>query len=380
MNRCHMHRGKHFLENNNKIKFKKSKLLIMLIIIFFFILNINNMMAYFTDEATISNQFTIANNYTVTFDANNGTGNTKLQHIFYNTETNLTKNTFTRTGYSFFGWNTAPDGTGTAYTDEQAVTDLDDTTLYAQWSYTIKFEPNDGTGTMDDQIINDNRATKLSKNDFSRTSYIFYGWNTAPDGTGKSYDDEQSIKDIGNTTLYAQWLSDSCIVKFDANGGNGTMPDQEMTYNVAANLSINKFTHPDYQFTGWNTKADGSGTYYTDGQLITIKSGITLYAQWRDVIAEIDGTYYKTLQEAVKAVPKDNTKTTVKLLSNTSESVEIFNNQNIVFNFQDYTISNNGSKQVLINRGTIEISNGTIRSSAGFAAIDNYRKINYEWR
>ena len=158
---------------------------------------------------------------------------------------------------------------------------------------------------------------------------------------------------------------------------SGTMANQHFVYGTAQNLTTNTYTATDgYTFTGWNTEADGSGDFYADQQLVenlTDVDGaiVTLYAQWNDVIAEIDGVYYNTLQAAVNAVPTNNTPTTIRLLSNTSESITVAAGKNITFDLQNYTISNNGSAQVIVNNGTINISNGTIRSSAEYAAIDN---------
>lgn len=158
---------------------------------------------------------------------------------------------------------------------------------------------------------------------------------------------------------------------------SGTMANEHFVYGTAQNLTLNAYVATDgYTFTGWNTEADGSGDFYADHQLVENLSDVdgdivTLYAQWSDLIAEIDGVFYKTLQSAVNAVPTNNTPTTIKLLSNTSESISVAEGKNIIFNLQNYTISNNGSSQVVVNNGTINISNGTIRSSADFAAIDN---------
>lgn len=171
-------------------------------------------------------------------------------------------------------------------------------------------------------------------------------------------------------------------VAFDPNAPadvtvTGSMSNQHFVYGTAQNLSVNNFTASDgFIFTGWNTEADGSGDFYTDQQLVENLSSIdgdivTLYAQWSDVIAEIDGVYYNTLQAAVLAVPTNNTPTTIRLLTNTSESITVAAGKNITFDLQNYTISNNGSTQVIVNNGTINISNGTIISSADYAAIDN---------
>ena len=74
-------------------------------------------------------------------------------------------------------------------------------------------------------------------------------------------------------------------VKFDANGGTGTMSDQDFVYGTAQNLTNNAFTKTNYAFIGWNTAANGSGTSYTNGQEVnnlstTEGDEITLYAQW----------------------------------------------------------------------------------------------------
>ena len=65
-----------------------------------------------------------ANKYTIAFDANNGTGTTASVNATYDADAVLTANGFTRTGFSFAGWNTAKDGSGTAYADKATVRNL----------------------------------------------------------------------------------------------------------------------------------------------------------------------------------------------------------------------------------------------------------------
>lgn len=168
------------------------------------------------------------------------------------------------------------------------------------------------------------------------------------------------------------------VVIYNANGGTGTMQDQTISYNVQTPLSANGFTRTDYTFYNWNTEPDGSGTSYSNQQGVTNLVGannqpVTLYAQWLlgNPIAEINGTYYSTLQEAIDAVPTDDTETTIKLLGNTSEILVVSEHQNIIFNLQNYTVSNNGTARVIDNYGTIKISNGTITTNAGQGAINN---------
>ena len=77
-------------------------------------------------------------------------------------------------------------------------------------------------------------------------------------------------------------------VHFDANGGTGSMDMQLFGLNAQQNLSANTFTRDDYTFTGWNTKADGTGDSYTDNQPMTFATGgeLKLYAQWEFVSRE----------------------------------------------------------------------------------------------
>ena len=78
---------------------------------------------------------------------------------------------------------------------------------------------------------------------------------------------------------------DKVLVVFKANGGEGTIVPMIMNKNTETALSANAFTRTKYVFNGWNTKADGSGTAYADGVLVSLDSDITLYAQWVDVSA-----------------------------------------------------------------------------------------------
>ena len=70
------------------------------------------------------------------------------------------------------------------------------------------------------------------------------------------------------------------IVTYDANGGVGTMKPDTFYYGVSKQLSKVKYTKSAHIFTYWNTKADGSGISYEDGQTLMISKNITLYAQW----------------------------------------------------------------------------------------------------
>lgn len=89
-------------------------------------------------------------------------------------------------------------------------------------------------------------------------------------------------KDYEETVVYTP---DNYKVHFDANGGSGIMFPQSMTWDEKSALNANKFHRNGYIFTGWNTKADGTGIALTDKQAVenfinADGSEITLYAQW----------------------------------------------------------------------------------------------------
>ena len=225
--------------------------------------------------------------YTVNFDANGGEGAMTSQTLTYGkTSESLKANAFTKPGYTFAGWNTAADGTGTAYTNRQTTPNVTTenggaVTLYAQWtanSYTVKFDGNGAEGTMADQSFTYDVEQALTANGFTKTGYTFAGWKL--DDT--TYEDGATVKNLateGALTLTAQWTANSYTVKFDGNGAEGTMADQSFTYDVEQALTANGFTKTGYTFAGW--KLDD--TTYEDGATVknlATSGEITLIAQW----------------------------------------------------------------------------------------------------
>ena len=245
-----------------------------------------------TKVSVYANWLEDTNYYTITFDSNEGTGSMapiNLKKYVYSTNLStgyLKENKFTKTGYAFTGWNTKADGTGTSYNDKGAIQSESDITLYAQWEvankYTVTFYANNGTNNSTTQGMPDSIAMKLNKNTFTKTGYTFTGWNTKADGTGTSYTDEQSVSLSNDLTLYAQWEINKYTITFNSNGGTGTLNPQQVSYNTSTKLSKNTFTKDGFKFTGWNTKADGTGTLYTNEQNVSLSDNLTLYAQWSE--------------------------------------------------------------------------------------------------
>ena len=235
---------------------------------------------------------------TVTFNSNNGENKQYTQTFISEKEQNLNQNCFFSPSFTFVGWNTNADGSGTYYSDGQAITITSDMALYAQWSFagfsdepieeffthTVTFNSNNDVNQEYTQTFISGKEQKLNLNCFYYIAYIFNGWNTKADGSGTSYTDGQAVALKDDMTLYAQWTYDESVevytLTFDSNNGENRQYTQKFVNGKYQYLNQNCFIYSTYEFSGWNTKADGSGTYYSDGQSITITSDTTLYAQW----------------------------------------------------------------------------------------------------
>lgn len=190
-------------------------------------------------------------------------------------------------GYTFQGWN---DKNGSLYKFEQPI--LEDLTLTACWqpiSYLVRFDSNGGTGEMLDQNFTYEEEKELSKNQFTRTGYVFSGWKK----DSITYQEGETVKNLASqegevVVLKAVWKQGNYKVQFLANGGKGEMEPQAFTYDKSKKLSKNQFTRTGYTFEGWNTKKNGKGKTYKNRQSVsnlTAKDNgvVKLYAVWKGV-------------------------------------------------------------------------------------------------
>ncbi len=233
----------------------------------------------------------------LTYDAN-GHGTAPSAVVMYYADATNAADAISTVGYTFGGWNTKADGTGTSYAagaQVKAANTIPVTTkLFAQWTEktaTLSYNAN-GHGTAPSSVTMKFTTATNAASAISATGYTFGGWNTKADGTGTNYAAGAQVKaaNIEPTamTLYAKWTENTATLSYNANG-HGTAPNAEtMNYSTATNaasaISANGWT-----FKGWNTKADGSGTSYAAGAQVkaanTIPSAMTLYAKWADETA-----------------------------------------------------------------------------------------------
>ena len=263
------------------------------------------------DEISVGNA---DGNVVITYNANGGVGDDYTQTIAADaTNDTLTPCGFTREHYTFIGWNTADDGTGDSFDDQQDVTAASFSgtavTLYAQWRRSevrIIFDGNGGNSdpAMEDQLIELGTGDDLRANTYTLAGHAFLGWSTRQDGssTGTYFTDNQHVTvdsfETAVVTLYAQW--DEIVVTFNGNfGSEGGVLGSAFTtgYPVNGGLTLPKANtsstttvrrNGPYKFVGWNTSPDGvGGKHFADGADVTtadIPVRTTLYAEWQKVI------------------------------------------------------------------------------------------------
>ena len=238
--------------------------------------------------------------HTVAYNANGGTGAPGNQTKTYGSALTLSNTKPTRTGYTFSHW-AGDNGVGTFAPGASYGADFNGgtVTLSAQWTpnkYTVSYNANGGSGTMssDTATYDANYTTKA--NGFTKTGYEFIGWNEKADGTGTSWTSyigkPWKWTYTNNVTLYAQWKASNYTIKFDANGGTGSMGNQTATYDTALNLSANRFARPTYTFLGWSKDKDAATASYSNSQSVknigAAGTTVTLYAVWRKTDASFD--------------------------------------------------------------------------------------------
>lgn len=141
--------------------------------------------------------------------------------------------TLARTGYTFAGWNTLANGSGTNYSAGDTFPITANTILYAKWipnNNTITFNGNGATsGSMSTQTIATAATANLTANGFSRIGYTFAGWATIPTGAVTYTDGASYTMGLADVTLYAVW---NTIAPFITT--SGTLTALSTTYGTAS--------------------------------------------------------------------------------------------------------------------------------------------------
>ena len=201
------------------------------------------------------------------------------------------QNGWTIDGYTFAGWATSPDGSGTRYAPGARWTANGTLTLYAQWTpgqASLTYDGNGATGGKTDPQngVTDQRVN-VRQNGFTRDGYVFTGWNTQPDGRGQAWAPNAVWTLHGTGVLYARWRGNQQRLNYHGNGNTGgNTESQDGRTGDVLDTRANGFTRDGYEFVEWNTRADGTGDHYGKGsngvaKWTMLPAGNDLYAIWQ---------------------------------------------------------------------------------------------------
>ena len=252
------------------------------------------------------------NSFTVQYNANGGKGTMDDQTFQYAGTENayLKQNTFVRPGYRFLGWSeTSGEQVNVVYADQAKFLGVPanngaTVTLYAQWKeyspVTIRYTafPNDlGRVTLNKEGQTASAATEetgspdpalkaiVGATATTVSGSVFEGWYDQR-GTLLSTDPQYKPKPTPVNGLYeggsyvAHFHAQQYTLRFNANGGEGTMGDLTYTHGQDQSLTKCGFTRAGYGFLGWATEEDGKVVYH-DQQSLSITQDTTLYAVWK---------------------------------------------------------------------------------------------------
>ena len=234
-------------------------------------------------ETATNHVYTIQKKHEVSFDLNDGSGNTPdPQYIFEGKLADNPDYEGTKGDLFFNCWtfNSLP------FTFDTPITEPVE--LVASWRkarYAIQFDANGGEGTMSDQVLSIDEEKSLSGNQFTRKGYDFVEWNEESDGSGDSYSDKEAVKNLSTTEgeqvkLYAQWKPITYTINFDSKNGASISPK---TYTIETGIdSFETPTRLGYTFEGW---------YEGKNKVTKIEKGETgnrtLIAKWTPVTYQV---------------------------------------------------------------------------------------------
>ena len=171
--------------------------------------------------------------YTVSYNANGGSGAPSSQTKYYNTTLTLSSTKPTRTGYTFLGWSTSSTATSATYQSDGSFTGNTNTTLYAVWkanTYTVSYNANGGSGAPSSQTKTHGVSLSLSSTKPTRTGYTFLGWATSSTASSATYQPGGSFTTNANTTLYAVWKANTTSLIVNSSNSAVISTGGEMKY------------------------------------------------------------------------------------------------------------------------------------------------------
>ena len=232
--------------------------------------------------------------YRLDYNANGGTG-TAPSRTYHFSGTNITAkpaNTFTREGYTFTGWNTAEDGSGTSYAAGASVTINKNTTLYAQWeenTFAVTINAN-GNGTVNPNGEQEVGTEGLEVEAKPADGYQLTEWTTTGGAhVANSTNTTTTITATAVGTVTANFSAIIYTITYNLDGGTNHA-DNPTNYTIETpTITLQDPTRNGYTFGGWYNNSSFSGSPIT-----TISQGstdnITLYAKWTEITSTVTVT------------------------------------------------------------------------------------------
>ena len=229
----------------------------------------------------------------VSYYSNGGSGAPDDTYFYGSTESVVLSSTVpTRTGYTFLGWSADPYATSATYSAGQNIgTRTSILRLYAVWrinSYNVSLTAGDYISSVSgggSKAYGSSVTAVATLGSATGYTYSFDGWYSG--STKVSSNASYTFTMPANAVSYTakgKRTANTYSVKFDANGGSGTMANESFTYDVAKALTANAFVRTGYTFLGWSRSSTATTATYSDKQRVSnlAASGtVTLYAVWR---------------------------------------------------------------------------------------------------
>ena len=232
--------------------------------------------------------------YTISYDANGGSGEPSNQTKVQGETLTISNIKPTRTGYKFLGWSLYKTSTTATYEPGDKYNNDATVTLYAIWqkavTYRVTYNATWGTGAPMVQNKVQGETLILSTVEPTREGYVFKGWSTGISSTVVVYEPGDRYTNDMSITLYAVWEQETATpgqttytITYNANGGSGAPTSQTKIHDEDLVLRTNKPTKSGYTFLGWNTDKTSLYATYQPGSTYKFNQSATLYAVWQAV-------------------------------------------------------------------------------------------------
>ncbi|MBR0508584.1 MAG: InlB B-repeat-containing protein, partial [Clostridia bacterium] len=158
-----------------------------------------------------------ASTYTVSYNANGGTGAPSSQTVTAGNSITIPSTAPTWTGHQFLGWSTSSSATTASYVAGNTYKPSGNTTFYAVWkqnsttSYTVSYSANGGSGAPSSQTVTAGSSVTIPSTIPTRFPYTVLGWSTSSSASSASYLPGGSYTPGSSTTLYAVWKSATTV-------------------------------------------------------------------------------------------------------------------------------------------------------------------------